>query len=495
MTSRLRLPDLLVPAMAMAYACGDAAPAPADRDSPPGELLTIWTDALELFVEHPPLVAGEESEPWAVHLTLLASHQPVEEGVLTLRFTAPDGAEIVVPAGGPQSPGHFAPTVRLPAAGVHDLVMELEGRDLSEEIFVGPVFVYATRGEVPTEAPEPETGIVLTKEQQWATTFATALAVTRPVAMTVTAPGELVAPDGRTAVLAAPLDGLLPAEANRTMPSVGMRVARGEPLVRLSSVEGEDSWTLLRARAERLEREVVRAERLHAVEAIATRRLEEARHDLEVVRAQLLALGGDDAGERLTVRAPFAGVVAARHAVIGSRVTAGAPLLTLVDPSVLWARFRLPVEAAVRLDPVATAAVFTVEGDSATWRTTRRLSIGPVVEEGHRTIPAVYEVPNPEGRLRPGLLISGYLALGRAEEGVAVPTAAVQDEDGTSVVYVQVSGELFQRRIVRPGRSDGTWTLVTSGVAAGERVVIAGAYQVRLASLNPAAVSDHGHPH
>ena len=63
------------------------------------------------------------------------------------------------------------------------------------------------------------------------------------------------------------------------------------------------------------------------------------------------------------------------------------------------------------------------------------------------------------------------------------------------MVYVKVGGEAFQRRIVELGPSDGPWIIVTAGVEAGEQVVTTGAYQVRLASLGDAEISDHGHPH
>lgn len=470
-------------------------PADAAEEAPPGETITVWTDALELFLEHPPLVAGEESAPWAIHLTLLDSPGPVTGGELTLRFTSPDGQHHDITSPAPLRPGIYAPTVGLPAPGAWDLVLAYEGPGLRDEIFIGPVFVYGSMAEVPTEAPEPETGIVLTKEQQWATEFATTPVGRRAVSRTLAAPGELVAPDGREADIAAPLAGLLSVERNQALPSLGARVRRGQVLARLTSAEGEGSWTALQARAERLEREVRRAERLYAVEAIPARRLEEARHDLAVVRQQLDALGRSaDSGSTLVIRAPFDGVVAGRHFVVGSRVAPGDRLYTIVDPSTLWARFRVPAEAASRLESVV-GGTFTVEGDDRRYRTTRRVAIGPVVDPGHRTLTVVFAVPNPDHRLRAGLLLSGHLALGDPQDGVAVPLGAVRDEDGVAVAYVQVGGELFQRRVLTLGPSDGEWVLILAGVTAGERVVSTGAYQVRLASLNPAAVSDHGHPH
>ena len=63
------------------------------------------------------------------------------------------------------------------------------------------------------------------------------------------------------------------------------------------------------------------------------------------------------------------------------------------------------------------------------------------------------------------------------------------------VVYVKVGGEAFQRRVVELGPSDGSWTIIAAGVADGEQVVTTGAYQVKLASLGDAEISDHGHPH
>ena len=69
------------------------------------------------------------------------------------------------------------------------------------------------------------------------------------------------------------------------------------------------------------------------------------------------------------------------------------------------------------------------------------------------------------------------------------------EEDGLAVVYVKVGGEAFVRRVVELGPSDGEWVIVAAGVESGEQVVTTGAYQVKLASLGDAEISDHGHPH
>lgn len=476
-------------------ACGDA-PAPAAEDEgTPSEVVTLWTPRLELFMEHPLLVAGSASEPWAVHLTVLDGFQPVRTGRLVLTFTGPDGQLHEFTADAPVRDGIYGPVVELPAAGSYDLTMTYAGAGLEDELWVGPVFVYASTADFPTVAPEPETGIALLKEQQWVTPFATTEVGTRRVAEAVPVSGELVAADGGMLAVPAPLAGLLEAGRNAVAPSVGDRVERGQVLATLTSADGEDSWAALVARVEHLSLEAARMERLYAAEAIPERRLIEARHDLVTARRSLEALGvAADSGALLRVRSPVTGVVLARHLVPGARVDAGEALFTVGAAGAMWVRFRVPAAMASRL-PEVTGASFRVEGSDDIHQAGRRTAASQVIDAETRSLSLMFEAPVSAAGLRIGMVLQGHLRLGGGEEGIAVPASTVRMEDGIPVAYVQMGGELFQRRVLTLGPSDGEWTRVLEGLDAGERVVVIGAYQVRLASLNPAAVSDHGHPH
>ena len=83
---------------------------------------------------------------------------------------------------------------------------------------------------------------------------------------------------------------------------------------------------------------------------------------------------------------------------------------------------------------------------------------------------------------------------GRRVDGVLVPTSAILDENGRPIAYVQPDGESFVRRELTLAGRDGDRVLVSSGIAAGERVVTGAAYQVRLASLST-SVPLEGHAH
>lgn len=496
----MRLPRTIVPglaALAVALGCvreaGEAVP--PEAEGPPTEVVTLWSEHLELFMEYPALIAGRASEPWAIHLTRLEGFQAAMAGSVTLTFTGSGGEVHEATALAPTGPGIFGPSVELPSAGTYDLVLRYEGEGLREEIWVGPVYVYGSDADLPTVPPEPETGIVLLKEQQWVTPFGTAEVGERLVRESRVAFGEVTTPDGGRVEVPAPVGGVVTSALNSAAPSVGTRVRRGEVLAQVTSAEGESSWAALLARVEHLGRETARLERLYAAQAVPARRLEEARHEWTVARRALEALGdAADSGAVFRVRAPRDGIIVERYLVPGSRVDAGDPLFSVAGQGSVWARFQVPAAEAALLD-VTQGATFTVEGSGEWHRAGRRVAASHDVDPLRRTLAITFEVPSPSGLLRPGMLLQGHLLVGDGVSGTAIPAEAIRMEDGVPVAYVQVGGELFQRRVLRLGGSDGQWTLVESGVDAGERVVVRGAYQVRLASLNPAAVSDHGHPH
>ncbi|HSW28806.1 MAG TPA: efflux RND transporter periplasmic adaptor subunit [Longimicrobiales bacterium] len=478
------------------WACGpEAVEAPAESERGGGGAITIWTERTELFFEHPALIAGAPGEPWAIHLTDLADFRAVSVGRLTLEFVGADGRAHTTVAEAPARAGVYNPAPSLPTAGTYDLTMRLESEHLSDEIHVGSIRVFASEADLPVPDAAGGAGISFLKEQQWPIDFATAPAGSRVVSPGLEVTGSLEPAPGRMAQVTAPVDGIARWDLNRDAPTEGAWVRAGQPMVRLAPVGGADAYASLRGRAELLEREVARAERLVAAQAIPARRLDEARLELDVVQAQLSAL---DAGERdgfvLALPAPIDGSVVERRFVAGQRVDAGAHLLTVLDPRQLHLVLQVPAGDLAALEGVS-GATFTPEGAQDVVRTERLVSVGAALDPALRTVPVTFVVDNPDRRLRSGMLVTGRLLSGERAPALAIPAQAVVDEDGVMVAYVQAGGETFERRVVTVGASDGEWTVVTDGVRAGERVVTRGQYQIRLSSLNTSEIADHGHAH
>jgi RND family efflux transporter MFP subunit len=452
-------------------------------------VVTQWNDSTELFLEYPHPVAGTPTGNWAIHLTDLEDFAPIRSGSLTVRFTPGTGSgeEQTYTLEAPARDGIFLldPAVQRP--GTYTVELELSSPQVTSRHVLTAVRVYASMEEAPLEGQGGEAeggGIAFLKEQQWVIPFDVDPAREREVQRTILAPAEIVPPDGALVQVSAPVAGIAPANANRDAPSVGSRVRQGQVLVVLAPATQEGGFTEVRGRVERLEREVDRAERLAAVGAIAARRLEEARHELGIARAELEAMGGDVGGDfLLRLTAPITGVVATRDFVPGGRVTAGVPLFTVVDPSRAWLRVRVPVTwvGALGRGP----ARFTLEGGSpAVHETVGLLSMGTVMDSLSRTVPVVYEVAERGDPFTFGQIASAAVPVDGAETGVTIPASAILDDNGTPVAYVQTGGETFERRVLTLGASDGRSAIVQAGIALGDMVVVTGAYQVRLASLS-----------
>jgi RND family efflux transporter MFP subunit len=506
---------------ATVHGTGHAAAPPAAHAAE-GELealdFTHFSDRTELFVEFEPLVVGKES-PFAAHFTRLSDYQPVTAGKVTLTLTGGGLPDEVFVAAAPANPGIFRPLARPQRAGQRRVTIRLDGPDGPAVHELGDVSVYADEAAARKAQGAPAAAapaIAYLKEQQWKTEYALAKAEPRPLRASISATGTLRAPSGAEAQLNAPVDGQVAAGAG--FPQVGMRVKQGQVLLRLMPRLGGDtdsaSLALAGRRArlglEQATRELQRLEGLLAQEAVAEKRVAAARTEEQLARAELQAaqarlaqLGGGQGGTGGTggiiVRAPISGTLAEVKVAPGATIAAGQPLLHIADTRTLWLDVRVAESDVGRIGQPSGAS-FRIEGFPSEFQAgpaqgARLIGSSSAIDPLSRTAPLVFEFPNPDARLRIGMGAQVRVYASASSSAVlAVPQSAVVDDNGQPVVYVQRSGEAFERRPVALGVRDDGWVEVRSGVAAGERVVSRGAYQVRLAASSPAAIGE-GHVH
>ena len=120
--------------------------------------------------------------------------------------------------------------------------------------------------------------------------------------------------------------------------------------------------------------------------------------------------------------------------------------------------------------------------------------MGQVIDPDTRTLSVIYQVSNRNRLLAVGQAVFLRLFTSATLRATAVPESAVVDDGGRPVVFVQVTGESFERRPVRLGNREGGYVHVLEGVVPGERVVARGAYLIRLAALST-QIPAHGHAH
>jgi len=487
----------------------------------PTEAVTHLTARTELFVEYPALVAGEES-PFAAHLTWLSDFRPVNSGRVTVALVGDDGTAQRFDAPDPVVPGIFRPVVRPQAAGELALTIELQTGDGLDSHELGRVTVHKTANEAVHAAARAATGqsneISFLKEQQWQADFATEPAAERVLRASLIANGMLRPRQDGEVRVSAPAAGRL-VTSGENFPWVGMEVERDQVLAEIApKLGGEADLASLELAAaqtklslEHAESEVARLEDLYRQGAVPAKRRIAAQHEEAAARAALeaaesrlaqyygtqRATGGEASG-RVAVRSPIAGTVVQVSGTPGAFLEEGRELFHVVDLDRLWLEVQIP-EADIGRVRDTTGAWFEIEGFDRRFEVDRAtggriVSLGGVVDPRRRTVPLVFELPNPNRALRVGMFARVRVLTGESNGGVVVPVAAVVDEDGRDVVYVQTGGESFERRFVGLGIRDGAFVQVLKGLAAGDRVVTDGAYLIRLAAAST-SIPAHGHAH
>jgi membrane fusion protein, heavy metal efflux system len=485
-------------------------PAPATEEDPPSVAVTIWTEKTELFMEYPPLVAGEEAS-FHIHLTDLSTFEPVREGKVVVRFEGDTIQSFEVD--GPSTPGIFNVTFTVPATRRYQVAVELHSPRLSDELRVGPVTVHSDQQSALAAIPADEEGATsFLKEQQWTLDFATMKVESQARRQVVSVPATIEPRVGGNAEVRAPTAGRIATGGGRAIGSTVNRgaalaelIVRNErlgeaPVLKLELAQAEAALRLAqedRARIERLvgvgavpQRRLAEARAAHETAAARVRIAEEQSRHLELSRT---GQGAGEAGERVVVRAPITGVVAESGVTSGATVEEGQLLYRIV------ALDRVHVVGAVSEQHLAriantTSAEIDVPGVPTPLKSTRLLSIGRVVDPQKRSVPITFELVKPPPAVAVGQGVTLRLITEPRGAEVAVPANAVVDDGGQPIVFVQTGGERFERRPVHVGGPREGGFVQVEGVEAGERIVTRGAHLVRLAALSP-QTPGHGHVH
>jgi hypothetical protein len=210
--------------------CGGDAVEPPPAEAPTLDI-TTWTDRSELFMEHPPLVAGEEAL-FAVHLTDLRDFSAMTEGRPRLELTPEAGGAHVVLQGSEASrPGVFRVLATMPAPGTYEWALVMTAPDFADRHELGTVTVFgdpfAAVAAAEAESVGDPAAISYLKEPQWTNGFAAVVVEDAELRRAVRVPAVIQPLTGGEAVVSTPADGRFMAD---TLFPVGTRVQAGQEL-------------------------------------------------------------------------------------------------------------------------------------------------------------------------------------------------------------------------------------------------------------------------
>jgi RND family efflux transporter MFP subunit len=506
----------------LAAAMGVQACARPMEELPPAEVPTLdvtsWTEQTELFMEYPPLVAGQEAL-FAVHLTRLSDFSAMTTGRPRLEFTPEaGGAPAMLPGAAPSRPGVYRVLGAAPAAGRYRWQLVIEAPDLTDRHDLGAVTVFADEATAFADAEgrteEDPAAISYLKEPQWTNGFGTATVQEAELRQGIRVPAVIEPLTGGEAVVSAPADGRFMTEE---LLAVGDRVAAGQEVGRIQprlDAGGDDRATLVAAVAEaqasldaaRLD--LARAERLLGERAVPARRVEEAQRLVRIAEPRLAAAqarlaqldetlasgGGTASGNSFVLRSPIAGRLAEVYAALGASYEEGAALFRIVRTDRVELQAHVPASDAPISGEVRDIALEIAGRPDPLVVQADHMHDAGVLDPITHALPVQFDVDNRSGQLLIGQTAMAILYTGARQKMPAVPKDAVLMEAGRPYVFVQTGGERFSRRLIEIAVRDGDLVGIRAGLALGERVVTRGAYDVQLASA-AGGLPAEGHVH
>jgi Cu(I)/Ag(I) efflux system membrane fusion protein len=242
----------------------------------------------------------------------------------------------------------------------------------------------------------------------------------------------------------------------------GKRISKGEPLLALYSPD------LVSAQEEYLS-----ARRLgdSTLTDAAMRRLR--LWDIPDDQIEILARTGE-AQRTLLLRSPMSGEVAEKMVTQGQAVQPGENLFLIADRSILWVDLAV-FESDARMLRVGSRVQVLVDGMAGPGIEGKVAFIHPEVDPKTRTLTARVEVPNRDGRLRPGMFVTARLASAGTPR-LSVPLQAVLPTGTRDIVFVNRGDGAFIPREVRVGARSDSLVEVVEGLKSGDEVVASATY-------------------
>lgn len=254
----------------------------------------------------------------------------------------------------------------------------------------------------------------------------------------------------------------------------GQRVNAGQVIAVLAQGQEAASLADARAREREASQQLARLKELKARGFATNASVDAQIAAADSARAQA-ALARATISDRV-VRAPFDGYVSLRNISPGAVVQAGTEIVTIADLSEIKLDFAIPETMLSTVSeglPIeAQAAAYPGVPFRGTIAT-----INPVVDPQSRSVMIRARLPNPDRRLRPGMLMTVAIEAAPRER-LGIPELAVISEGNDRYVFAIGADGKVKRRAVKMGARQGGVVEVLEGLQPGERVVGDGVVKV-----------------
>jgi membrane fusion protein, multidrug efflux system len=188
--------------------------------------------------------------------------------------------------------------------------------------------------------------------------------------------------------------------------------------------------------------------------------------------------------ERKIIRAPFSGILGIRQINLGQYLAAGQAIVPLQSVNPIYVNFGVPQQSAPQMRAGGTLRVTSddLPGVEFSGHVT---AVDSVVDSTTRNIQVQATLPNPQGKLRPGMFVQVQVRLGASRQIIALPASAINYAPYGDSVFVITNDKdakgnrTVRQQVVKVEGSRGDQVAVVSGLNPGEEVVTSGVFKLR----------------
>ena len=309
----------------------------------------------------------------------------------------------------------------------------------------------------------------------------------------IKASGEVQSAQGNESTIVANVSGVVSFQRSVTE---GMQVGKGTALMSISASNLQDGDPAERARIayESAKADFDRASRLVESQIVSQKEFNAIKEKYESAKLAYEALSKNQTKNGVSVTSPMGGYIKNLLVKEGDYVSVGQPLATVTQNNRLFLRADVSERYYKYLNGI-TSANFKTPYDNQVYELEalngKLLSYGK--SAGSFYVPVTFSFDN-KGDIMPGSFVEIYLLSKPMENTIALPIEALTEEQGLYFIYIQKCAESYRKQEVKLGASNGKEVEILSGVNPGDKVVVKGAYHVKLASASN-ALPAHSHEH
>ena len=309
----------------------------------------------------------------------------------------------------------------------------------------------------------------------------------------IKASGEVQSAQGNESTIVANVSGVVSFQRSVTE---GIQVGKGTALMSISASNLQDGDPAERARIayESAKADFDRASRLVESQIVSQKEFNAIKEKYESAKLAYEALSKNQTKNGVSVTSPMGGYIKNLLVKEGDYVSVGQPLATVTQNNRLFLRADVSERYYKYLNGI-TSANFKTPYDNQVYELEalngKLLSYGK--SAGSFYVPVTFSFDN-KGDIMPGSFVEIYLLSKPMENTIALPIEALTEEQGLYFIYIQKCAESYRKQEVKLGASNGKEVEILSGVNPGDKVVVKGAYHVKLASASN-ALPAHSHEH